>query len=194
MPARETIAILGGSFDPVHQGHLVAASFAIEQLACKRLLLIPNNQSPLKQAQPRVSFQLRLTMLQLAAGGHPTIEVSELEGQRPGPSYTVDTLEALQRKNPESEFVLILGEDALADFSHWKDVPRLRQLARIAGIARVGESSALPGHADLMIDMPRIDISSTMIRERVASGLSIDFLTPAPVVDFIRANRLYQAR
>lgn len=193
MPTAERIGILGGSFDPVHHGHLIAAQCACEQLPCDRLLLVPNNHSPLKQTPPHASFDHRLAMLRLAVEHSPALKVSDIEGQRTGPSFTVDTLDALHERMPRAELLLVLGDDALADFPSWKDSARVRKLARIAGMTRMGEGDALARHADLTVAMPRVDISSTIIRERIASGLSIDFLTPPVVAAYIRLHCLYRS-
>jgi len=185
------VAILGGTFDPVHVGHLILATCARDQLACDEVLLIPNRRSPLKDPGPVASFADRLAMLNGAIGQTPGLRVSDIEGHRDDPSYTVETLAALRETHPEAELFLIVGGDAMRDFTHWHEADRVQQLARIAVVGRRGD---IP-HDDRIasiIDMPRIDISASEIRARISRGERIDFLTPAPVVVYIEKHGLYQ--
>lgn len=185
------IGVFGGTFDPVHNGHLRIVEAAIDQLQLDRLILVPNSQSPLKSAQPVSSFHDRVAMLKLATDGRVGIEVSEVEGERGGTSYTVDTLRALATKYPDSRFVLIVGGDALRDFHLWRDSAAIRELARIAFVER--PESAVDGrqYDAARIAMAPLDISSSEIRVRIGRGLSIDHLVPSGVADYIVAHGLY---
>ncbi|MBI3872979.1 MAG: nicotinate (nicotinamide) nucleotide adenylyltransferase [candidate division Zixibacteria bacterium] len=187
----QRIGILGGTFDPVHVGHLVLAACARDQLQTDRFLLIPNAHSPLKAAAPVAEFADRLHMLRLAIAGTDGLEASDLEGQRGGTSYTIDTLRALSPQNPGGEFFLVLGSDALAEFSTWKDHEGVLALAQLAAARRGAEASITDSRLGQSIQMPRLDVSSTLLRQRVAAGETIDFLTPPPVAAFIRARGLY---
>ncbi len=187
------IGILGGTFDPVHFGHLILAACACDQLSCDELLLIPNVRSPLKRSGPVASFADRLAMLKLAMGRTPKLSVNDIEGERHSPSYTVDTLAALRNACPDDELFLIVGGDAMRDFANWHEADRVQQLARIAVVARLGESPSQDDRVAHIIDMPRIDISASEIRSRVARRLRIDFLTPVPVIAYINDHGLYQA-
>lgn len=187
------IAILGGTFDPVHTGHLILATCARDQLSCDEVVLIPNVQSPLKPAGPVASFADRLAMLKRAIGDTPGLQVSDIEGHGDSPSYTVDTLAALHDLYPQDELYLIVGGDAMRDFAHWRQAARVQQLARIAVVARGGEVPPKDDRVACIIEMPRIDISASAIRARVSQGRRIDFLTPAPVVTYIDEHHLYQS-
>lgn len=131
-------------------------------------------------------------MLRCAIGDTPRLHVSDIEGHRESPSYTVDTLAALRENYPDDELFLIVGGDAMRDFAHWHEADRVRRLARIAVVGRRGD---IP-HDDRIasvIDMPRIDISASEIRARIAREERIDFLTPASVIAYIEEHRLYQS-
>ena len=187
------VGILGGTFDPVHIGHLILAVCAREQLPCDELVLMPNVRSPLKAAGPVASFADRLAMLRLATDQTHGISVSDLEGERDGPSYTVDTLSAFHARHPDDELYLIVGNDAMKDFAAWHESERVQALARIAVVSRLGEPPLPDPRVATIIDMPRIDVSASRVRERVSRGLTIDFLTPAPVAAYIQRHGLYRS-
>jgi nicotinate-nucleotide adenylyltransferase len=188
----ERIGILGGTFDPVHNGHLTAAVYAQEELSLQRVLLLPNNNPPLKSSDPRAPFADRVAMLKLAAGASSALDVSEIEGQRPGISYTVDTLLALRDTAPDTQYYLILGQDALREFHLWREHERVAELAQLVGIPRgVPEQTGFPVAHQLT--MPRLDISSSLIRRRIAAGQSVISLVPTAVAAYIAQNQLYRA-
>ena len=187
----QTIGILGGTFDPIHNGHLAIAAAAIRQLGLDLLLLIPNARSPLKSSGPVASFAQRVDMLQLAVTAHPEYVVSQIEGARGNTSYTIDTLRQLAALFPNAEFHLIVGADALADFHLWRDHGEIRRLARIAYVRRPGSKIVPGGITATELEMPPMDISSTAVRERVRDGQSIDELVPLAVAEYIAAHRLY---
>ncbi len=185
------IGILGGTFDPVHVGHLILASCAREQLQADRILLIPNFRSPLKSADPVAPFPDRLAMLSLAIDNVEGFSASDLEGRRGGVSFTIDTLRELERENPAAHFHLILGQDSLLEFPLWKDYPVILKMAEIAVVERTGAPSPSSAIPNTRIHMPRVDISSTLIRQTVTEQRSIDFLVPPSVAKYIRDHRLY---
>lgn len=188
------LGILGGTFDPVHHGHLILATCAREQLRTDEFILIPNSRSPLKSSEPAAPFADRFEMLRLALGESPAITLSDAEGRRGGVSYMIDTLGGLVDTTPDAELHLVLGADSIKDLPRWKDAPAILRRARLAVVSRDGRvPDDLPAGATV-IQMPRIDISASLIRERVSRGLSIDFLTPAPVVSHIHRAKLYHAR
>jgi nicotinate-nucleotide adenylyltransferase len=198
------IGVFGGSFDPVHLGHLWIAEAAKETLALTELRWIPAAQSPLKAGGPTASGSQRMTMLQLAlAGLEDTVDEREL--RRGDVSYTVDTLSDLKRELPRAELVLIIGSDSLATMQHWHQPEKLLEMATLAVVRRGGEPepdfSVLRGLVNqeridwfrrCVIPMPLIEISSSELRERVAQGRSIRFRTPRAVEAFIRAEELYR--
>ena len=191
MPRR--IGILGGTFDPVHIGHLILASCACDQLRTDEFVLIPNSRSPLKTAEPVAPFADRLEMLRLALEESDQISASDIEGLRGGVSYMVDTLNVLRDIHPGAELHLVLGSDSVKDLLRWKDAQTVLRLARLAVVARDGQVPGDVPDGTSVIQMPRIDISASLIRRCVAGGLSIDFLTPVSVVSYIRRIGLYRS-
>jgi nicotinate-nucleotide adenylyltransferase len=192
---------LGGSFNPIHHGHLLCGLAAAEKLGFERLVLIPSAQPPLKaSAADMASAADRIAMCQLAAAGSPGIEVDCLESERSAPSFTIDTARELNRRGWERVSWLI-GSDNLPDLPLWHDLPSLLREVDIVTMTRPGWSpdwAALPPALrqleSHMVSVPQIDISATDIRRRVAAGLSIDFMTPPAVCEYIRAQGLYRAR
>jgi nicotinate-nucleotide adenylyltransferase len=187
------IALFGGSFDPVHHGHLLLAQDALEQLQLDRLVFIPAGINPHKlHAAPKADGMQRLRMLEAAVAGEERLAVDALELYREGPSYTVDTAETLQERWPEARLFLLLGEDNLPKLHTWHKIERLNQLVEFVCFGRPTERepvSAFPGKLRLN---RRVDISSTEIRQRIAAGLSIRYLVPESVRAFIYAHAIYQ--
>jgi nicotinate-nucleotide adenylyltransferase len=197
----ERIGVLGGTFDPIHYGHLAIAEEARVVLGLERVLLVPAARQPLKRGAHVASPQQRIEMARLACAGNSALDVSPIEVERPGPSYTVNTLEQL-RDAGLGELHFILGADALADLHRWYDAPRIPELARLVVIARPGHrpnldavAAQLPGVREriTLIDGPGLAISSSELRSRIAAGRPIRYLTPEPVVEYIARNGLYRA-
>ena len=189
------IGIYGGSFDPVHFGHLLLAESAREQLQLDTVLFMPAAIAPHKQQDQSTSPAVRLEMLNLAIGGHSGFEVSDLEMKRGGVSYTVDTLLALSEQYAEAQLVLLVGADTLVDMPNWKDPEKIVTLAHIAVVDRTGsqlDDQSLPDAEILRVTMPRIDLSSRQIREKIARGESIRYWTPRAVEKYIEAAQLYR--
>ena len=190
------IGIYGGSFDPVHFGHLLLAESACEQLQLDTILFMPAATAPHKQQDQSTSPAVRLEMLNLAIGGHSGFEVSDLEMKRGGVSYTVDTLLALSEQYAEAQLVLLVGADTLVDMPNWKDPEKIVALARIGVVERTGsaiQATALPGAEVLGVRMPRMDLSSREMRAKVARRESIRYCTPRAVEQFIDAGEFYRA-
>jgi nicotinate-nucleotide adenylyltransferase len=187
----QVIGIYGGSFDPVHTGHLQIAEAAVIQLALDLLLFIPNARSPLKSSGPSASFQDRVAMLRLATRDYDMFQVSEVEGHRGGTSYTVDTLRDLSGEYPNAKYCLIVGSDALQEFHLWREHEEIRKLARIAFVVRPGSELAAHNPDDTQIALAPMEVSSTSVRARIRNGLEIDGLVPAAVAEYIAARRLY---
>jgi nicotinate-nucleotide adenylyltransferase len=195
------IGILGGTFNPPHLGHLVCAQEAFLQLRLNRVVLIPARVPPHKPVQDEPGIDHRLEMCRLAiAGDDQRFEVSDLEAHRQGPSYTVDTLEALHANQPESELFLIVGGDVAAGFADWREPERVLALATLAvaerpGTARAAVEDALErlegGERARFFDMPAIEISSTMLRDRARNGGPTRYLIPDAVRDYIDRHSLY---
>lgn len=196
------LGILGGTLDPPHIGHLLLAEEARSALRLERVLFVPAGEPWRKAGQVLSAGEHRLAMVRLALAGSPGFEVSTLELERSGPTYTVDTLETLrQQMSPEAEFFFLMGQDSLADLPHWREPERIIALANLAVACRAGwedaEATALeekvPGISQRVVwlDMPYVDISSTAVRDRVRRGRSIRYWVPTAVEDYIRENRLY---
>jgi nicotinate-nucleotide adenylyltransferase len=192
------IGVFGGTFDPVHLGHLVLAEQCREQARLDRVLFIPAARPPHKQGQNVTPFARRVEMLQLAIAGHAAFVVDELEKDRPGPSYTVDTVEELRRREPGARLFLLIGSDCLPDLVHWRDPGRIGELAELVIAARSGWSldqlGQLPAAlARQVVQTPLIDLASRDLRLRAAAGRSLRYLVPRAVECYIEAHRLYQA-
>jgi nicotinate-nucleotide adenylyltransferase len=185
------IGLFGGSFDPVHHGHLLVGQVAAEQLNLDILRFVPAREQPFKAGQHRTSSEHRAAMLSLAVAGTPGFEVERSELNRPGPSYTVDTLRHLREREPGSEFVLLLGADAAADLPAWKEAERVRELARVAVFARPGSRVPDFPWITAALEVPVIDISATEVRRRAYQGLSLRYWVPDAVAEYIAAHRLY---
>ena len=195
------LGVLGGTFDPVHLGHLILGEVARQEIALDRVIFVPAGQPWRKSGREISAGADRLQMLRLATAGNAAFEVSALEIDRPGPSYTEVTLEALLGENPGAELFFILGRDALTDFPHWHDPERIAELATLAVAERDDTPLGGEGEADLSglhvrlcrLHMPRVGITATAVRENVRKGLSIRYLVPDAVAAYIEERGLYQA-
>ena len=180
------VGVFGGTFDPVHIGHLAIALAALETVPLDRVVFVPARRSPLKERGPVADQEHRLAMLESATADEPRFSVSRIELDRGGPSYTVDTLEALAG---EGRLFLILGADASADLDRWKDPERVRALATLVVARRSG--AELPVGA-IALDTPLMDISARELRARAAQARSLRYLVPDPVCRYIEEHALYR--
>lgn len=199
------LGIYGGSFDPVHFGHLLMAESFREQFELDQLWLIPAAQPPHKQHRKLAPAKDRLEMLNLATSGHAALSVSTIEIDRDGVSYTVDTLSAVAEENPDAKLFLLIGSESLADLPTWREPKRICELATPAVVHRRGtdvdfdvlaglvSQERLAQIRDCQIDNPMIEISSTDIRERIATGRSIRYRTPRAVEKYIETHGLYRS-
>lgn len=191
------VGIFGGTFDPIHVGHLIVAEQARDRLRLDRVLFVPARVPPHKQAAAAHADH-RYRMVCLATGDHPQFAVSDLELRREGPSYTVDTLRALQAEAPEgTRHYLLLGADSARDFGQWKEFHSLLEGTTIVVMGRPGtEQGDLPEavalHATLL-STPLLEISSSEIRRLVREGSTVRYLVPAPVEAYIRSEGLYRS-
>lgn len=190
----QSIGIFGGTFDPVHNGHVRIAEAARNQFSLDLVIFVPNSRSPLKSNRPSASFHDRVAMLRLATGGCGAFEVSEIEGRRGGTSYTIDTLREFNDLYTGASFILIVGSDALREFHLWRESGEIRKLARLAYIERPGSPIESGEFDAVRIDMTPTDVSSTVVRDRVQRGMPIDTLVPAEVASFISAHHHYEPR
>jgi nicotinate-nucleotide adenylyltransferase len=178
------IGLLGGSFDPVHFGHLRAAEWAVEAFSLDEVRLMPAQMSPFKESTIAAAAD-RLEMVRRAVADNPSLRAEAMELERPAPSYTVETLRALGSASAD-RFVLILGSDAAAGFDSWREAEEIRRLAEIVVLARPGE----PARAK-QASFPGLAVSATQIRELVRARRSIRYLTPEPVRLYIEEKGLY---
>jgi nicotinate-nucleotide adenylyltransferase len=192
--------ILGGIFDPIHNGHLAIAEQTADELALAGVLFIPAGQ-PVHRDPPAASAADRLTMVQLATADNARFLVSSMELEADRPSYSVETMEDLHAEHPEDEFVLIMSAESAAALPSWRDPMRLLELAEIAIVPRLGYDAIsrdwindlFPGRHDRfhLLDTSHLGNSATDVRERVAEGKSIRYLVPAAVEAYIAAHNLY---
>jgi nicotinate-nucleotide adenylyltransferase len=188
------VGILGGTFDPIHNGHLEAADAARRELTLDRIMLLPARTPPHRSSEPRASAFHRFAMAALAATTKPGMEVSDLELHRDGPSYTSITLQQLHAEGYKpSQLFFILGADAFAEIATWHDYPRLLDFSNFVVVSRPGiaPSQVTSGPRMFFVAADTPDVSSTEIRRRVSAAESIDGLVPSIVADHIRRHRLY---
>ncbi len=199
------IGVLGGTFDPVHAGHLSLAGEARAILDLDEVVFIPAGQPWLKEGMPVTAVEHRLQMVRLAIAGGPYFRLSTMEIERPGPSYTVDTIAELRAKlGPGAEIFFIMSWDSLAGFPQWREPGRVITMCSLVVAPRPGcqrpDPIALekdvPGISRrvIMMDRPEIDISASEIRERLARGLSIRHLVPEAVEGYIKQHKLYTGK
>ena len=188
------IGLLGGSFDPPHNGHLLAAGDAHDALGLERLVFIPAAVQPLKAGQASATADQRLSMTRLLVSDDDRFSVDSIEIDRGGLSYTVETLTELSTQWAGAELFWFIGADVLDSFARWREPDRIVQLATVVILQRAGDAPDLeqmPGSPRLL-ETRRIDISSTEIRQRVRAGKSIRGFVPEAVASFIAAERLYR--
>ena len=200
----ERIGLLGGTFDPIHLGHLIVAEEARTRLSLDRLLLVPSRQ-PWRKAGREIAPEAdRLAMVRLAVEGNPGFEVSLVDLEREGPSYSVDTVcDVRASLSPEAELYFILGYDALMDLPHWHAPDELARITRLVTVIRPGYAldwspleQAIPEarEAVTLLETPEIGISSTEVRQRVAAGRSIRYWVPDLVAEYIQQQGLYRGQ
>jgi nicotinate-nucleotide adenylyltransferase len=198
----QRVGILGGTFDPLHDGHLVAANEAAWQLALHHVLFLPAANPPHKQEEPVTAAEDRVAMVRLAIADNPRFALCTLEVDRGGLSYTVDTLRELHKREPGIDLYFIVGMDALADLPKWHDPAGILKVARLVAVHRAGWEAVdlneldqrVPGAAERVhiLRIPGLDISSTDLRERIAEGRPVRYLIPDPVIAYIEAHSLFR--
>lgn len=184
------IGILGGTFNPPHNGHLLAAERVREMLELDEVWFIPTGVPPHKHPSA-VSAKKRAFMVQCAIQTNDSFRLNEIEIHRAGPSYTIDTIRDLKKQYPGYQFYFIIGADMIAYLPRWHEIEELSKLIEFAGVNRSGYEleSDYPVH---LIEIPTVDISSTAIRERICKGKSVKYMTPDAVIQFIKEHQLYE--
>ncbi len=197
------IGVMGGTFDPVHLGHLTVADEAYHQLKMSEVIFGPAGHPYFKDVSQISPIQDRINMLQLALAGKPQFKISLMEVKRPGPSYAVDTLTQMKKKlGSQKELWFIMGWDSILSLPRWQDPERLLELCKLVAAPRPGFPKPdirllepqLPGisRRTFVMDQPLIDVSATAIRDRVRQGLSISNMVPEPVEKYIQERGLYR--
>jgi nicotinate-nucleotide adenylyltransferase len=203
LTADRGVGLLGGTFDPIHVGHLAIAEDVLEQLGLERIAFLPAGQPQLRSRAPAASAADRAAMVELAVAGNPAFSVDRQEVDRPGPTFAVDTLEALHAGDASAaDPWFILSAEALLGLPRWKSPERVLALARLAVVPRSGTpspdrawvESAFPGFGDRVafVDGPLLDVSGTAVRARIRAGRSIRYLVPDAVRDYIKDHDLYR--
>jgi nicotinate-nucleotide adenylyltransferase len=202
---RMRVGVFGGTFDPIHLGHLILAEQCREQARLDQVLFVPAALPPHKQQQPLTPFSHRVEMLALAVSGHPPFRIEEMEKDRPGPSYTVDTLAELRRQRPGDELFFMIGSDSLHDMPLWHEPKRILEMVTLLVVARADwpTFSAREFEASLqfshdfplryqVVEAPLITLSSRDIRRRISEKRSVRYMIPRAVEAYIDDKKLYQ--
>jgi nicotinate-nucleotide adenylyltransferase len=190
------LGILGGTFDPIHVAHLAAAAAARDQLRLDRVLMVVAGDPWMKRGRVLAPAEARFEMVAAAIDGVEGLEASRLEIDRGGATYTVDTVEALRAEMPHTELFLIVGSDVAASLESWHRTDVLRGAVTLALVDRedAAPTTAPPGWRCVRLHMPRLDVSSTDLRRRIAAGESVDFLVPPPAARVLRGHGLYTGK
>jgi nicotinate-nucleotide adenylyltransferase len=183
------IGILGGTFDPIHNGHLILARDAMESLDLQSIIFVPNHHSPHKLAVAPAPPSIRLAMVRAAIASEPGFQLDDIEITRPAPSYTIDTVLHLRVLHPAADLLYLIGEDNLPQLHTWRRIDELQRLVQLVVLARGADG---PPHPYITLHQRRIDISSTEIRQRIAKGDSIRYLVPDTVCAIIHNHQLYR--
>lgn len=185
------IGLFGGSFDPVHHGHLIVAQVLLEALRLEQLRFVPAREQPFKRGQHGAPAGDRLAMLRLAIAGSDRFAVESIELERPGPSYTVDTLRALRAREPDAPFTLLIGADAAAELAEWHEAEAIPALARVVAFSRDGVGPRDMRFVHETVAVPALAVSATEIRRRVRERRPVRYWVPDPVAEYISVHRLY---
>jgi nicotinate-nucleotide adenylyltransferase len=192
----QRIGVMGGTFDPIHHGHLVAASEVAQVFTLDEVVFVPTGQPWQKEDRQVSPSEDRYLMTVIATASNPRFSVSRIDIDRGGPTYTIDTLRDLRaERGDEAELFFITGADALAQIMSWQDVNELFKLAHFVGCTRPGHlltGHGLPEHRVSLVEVPALAISSTNCRQRVARGEPIWYLVPDGIVQYIAKRRLYR--
>ena len=199
------LGLFGGSFDPVHLGHLQLAQSCQQQARLDEVWFVPAATQPFKHQGPAATDQQRLAMLRLATQDEPTWQVSQIELDRGGVSYTADTLRSVHQQRPDDELFFMMGADSLRDFASWREPQEILRLATPLVVARAGEplpdfdaleSICPPERVEQIrqakVDMPAMDIASSTIRQRIATGQDVSQLLPESVSEYLQREQLYR--
>ncbi|WP_165246361.1 nicotinate-nucleotide adenylyltransferase [Paludisphaera soli] len=194
------LGIYGGTFDPIHLGHLILAEQCREACELDRVWFVVANEPPHKRGAKRSAVHHRIEMTRLAIAGHAAFEVSEIEASRPGPSYSVETLAQIREQRPEDELFFLIGGDSLVDLPTWREPGKIAAMATIVVANRPGSDVEPPPTSPFgpdalplrLVSIPPIGVASQDLRARLAEGRSIRYMTPRSVEAYIEAHKLYR--
>ena len=192
---RTRVGVMGGTFDPIHHGHLVAASEVAASYGLDEVVFVPTGKPTFKQAQQVTPAEHRYLMTVIATASNPRFWVSRVDIDRPGPTFTIDTINDIRSQRPGAELFFITGADAVAQILAWKDAEQALKLAHFVGVTRPGyelSDAHLPTDAVTLVDVPAMAISSSDCRARVATQRPVWYLVPDGVVQYINKHRLYR--
>lgn len=200
---RERVGILGGTFDPPQMGHLILAEYSRETLHMDHIFFVPVADHPVKHGEMRLPIQHRLAMLELAIKDNPHFSISRVDIDRAGPHYSADTVKIIREQNPDAELYFVMGGDNLRSLPTWKRAQDLYRCCRLAVMKRADEDIAPDMHDDVLpalsqqvdiVDVPMLSmwLSSTFVTKRLRSGLSVRYLVPDAVLDYIASYNLYR--
>lgn len=187
------VGILGGTFNPPHLGHLLMANETLHALSLDEVRFMPNAIPPHKQVRYMPADSQRMTMLQQLIDGEPKFTIEHYELAHGGTSYTIDTMKALRAREPQSQFYFIIGGDSIDTLHTWRQIDELMQLVTFVGIMRPGSVGESP-YDVLRLQTPQIDVSSTLLRERLANDETVKYLLPEKLAAYIRKEQLYGAK
>ncbi|WP_077214046.1 nicotinate-nucleotide adenylyltransferase [Bacillus dakarensis] len=189
----KNIGILGGTFDPPHYGHLLMANEVLHGLNLDEIWFMPNQEPPHKEKSDQIRNEDRLEMLELAIKDEPRFRVEKIEFERPGPSYTYDTVKLLLELYPDVTFYFIIGADMIEYLPKWYKIEELMELLTFVGVDRPNYEHETP-YPIIYVDVPEFAVSSSLIRERVREGKTVKYLLPDTVIQYLKENRLYGSK
>ncbi len=188
---RKQIGLLGGNFNPVHYAHLIIADQVASQLGLDQVLLMPTFEPPHIDAKQTIAANYRLDMLEIAIAGNDVLGIEQAEIERKGKSYTYDTIKFLQEKNPDNDYYFIIGGDMVEYLPKWYKIDELSKMIQFVGIKRP-QFLMETNYPVIWIDIPLMDISSSVIRKKIQQQCSVRYLLPQNVINYIQEKRLYQ--
>ncbi|WP_071131402.1 nicotinate-nucleotide adenylyltransferase [Enterococcus timonensis] len=188
---RHQVGLLGGNFNPVHNGHLVVAQAVLETLGLERIDFLPSFLPPHVDVKKTIAATNRLEMLDLATRDNPNFTIEDVEIQRLGKSYTIDTMRQLNASHPDTDYYFIIGGDMVEYLPKWKDIDELMTIVRFVGVNRPHYERLSP-YPIIYVDVPQLEISSSLIRKKIQLGQSIRYLLPDSVVHYIQKEELYK--
>lgn len=188
---RKQVGLLGGNFNPIHMGHLVIADQVFHQLGLDELYFLPSYQPPHVDEKKTIDASIRLEMLELALADNPNFDIETIELDRKGKSYTYDTICELKERHPEVDYYFLIGGDMVEYLPKWYNIDKLVELVQFVGIKRSHYAVETP-YPVLWVDVPLIDVSSSLIRKQIQRGCSVRYLLPKAVEEYIHERRLYR--